>query len=97
MQRLDEHDNFRNIGAMEYCAHSTRRYPKGNLPNYRPLFLLSHVRKAVDTAMMAAINEQLVPIDKNFCFKKGRAAVQALLQGEGNASAGMTHTAVLNL
>lgn len=65
--------------------------------NYRPVLLLSHIRKTVDTAVLTNINEQFTPSSSQFGFQSGITLAQALLQEEENAKGGMTLTAILDL
>lgn len=65
--------------------------------NYRPVCLLSHMLKVVDTAVLLFLKEQFSPEHSPFVFQHGIAVTKVQLQAEYNAVQRMNHAAVLYL
>lgn len=65
--------------------------------NYRPVCLLSHIRKVVDMAMLAEIKERYEPADSQFQLQGSTLVAQALIRTGDNAKGGLNHTAELYL
>lgn len=70
---------------------------KGDPANDRPVCLLSHTRKRIDTAVLSILNDQFNPSDSQFGFQEEVAVTQALFQAENNANTGTSHMAVFDL
>lgn len=66
--------------------------------NFRPLRLLSHTRKILDTAELTKVNIVFAPTRAQLGFQLGLSVQQAIIMAEYNARRrGMKHMAVLGL
>lgn len=74
-----------------------KKGPQNEPAKYRPVCLLSRIRKTVDAAVVTKLNDQYTPSSSLFRFQAGVAIAQDLLQVEDNANRGLTHVAVLDL
>lgn len=65
---------------------------------YRPLCLLSQIRKILDTAVLTMVNTMFTPTKAKFWFQRGISVEQAIITAEHNArQRGMSHIALLDL
>lgn len=67
------------------------------MKNYRPLCLLSHTRKTIDSAILMKTNEKFTHTRSQFRFQSSISFKQALITVDHNARRGLSHMAVLDL
>lgn len=74
-----------------------KRGDKRRPENYRPLCLLSHARKVIESAVLTKVNFSFTPTRAQFSFQPGISLQQEMLTEDGNARRGLSHMAVLDL
>lgn len=75
-------------------------YKKGNQSdpaNYRPLSIISHVRKAIDATILTYVCEKFTTVLLQFGFQPCTLVQQVILQAQANTQRGPALAVVLDL
>lgn len=88
---------FRSKWAEVMLCPLCKKGDQADQANYRPVCLLSHARKLIDTAILSIVSEQFSPAAAQFCFQASISVHQALLCAQANGDRGIHHVLVLDL